>query len=227
MINKRLNKIKLLNSNPDKILQSEVINYFKDKKFKRVLDYGAGNSPYKKYLNYDEYKSLDVIQNKNKDIDLLTRPNKKIPIKSNYFDIVLLIDVISHIYDFNSTLKECYRVLKKNGKVFVYTPFIYRENETPNDFWRFTSFGIRKIINQNKFKDIKIKKIGNAYYTVFSILNEKNILNKEKIKTNFINRVIKKLINLIILPFLNIFVFSKLPIKNSGTFHHIMTIAKK
>ena len=227
MTNKRLDIIKLSNSNPDKILQSEVINYFKNKKFKRVLDYGAGNCPYKKYLNYDEYKSLDVIQNKNKDIDLLLRPNKKIPIKNNYFDVVLLIDVISHIYDFNSTLKECYRVLKKNGKIFIYTPFIYRENETPNDFWRFTSFGIRKIINQNKFKDIKVKKIGNAHFTIFSIFNEKNILNKEKIKTNFINRGIKRLINIIILPFLNIFIFSKLPNENSGTFHHLMTIAKK
>ena len=54
MTNKRLDIIKLSNSNPDKILQSEVINYFKNKKFKRVLDYGAGNSHYKKYLNCEE-----------------------------------------------------------------------------------------------------------------------------------------------------------------------------
>ena len=53
MNHKRLNSIELSNLNPDKILQLEVIKYLKNKKFKKVLDYGAGNSPYRKYVKCD------------------------------------------------------------------------------------------------------------------------------------------------------------------------------
>ena len=227
MNHKRLNSIELSNLNPDKILQLEVIRYLENKKFKKVLDYGAGNSPYKKYVNCDEYKTLDIVQNTKKNIDLIIKPNSKIPAKKNYFDFILLVDVISHIYDFDSVLKDCHRVLKKNGKILIFTPFMYRENETPNDYWRFTSFAIRKIINKNKYKNVKIKKIGNENFTIYSIIQEKNILNKEKINSFFISRIIKRLINYILLPFLNIFIFTRSPFKNSGTFHHLMTIAKK
>ena len=227
MNHKRLNSIELSNLNPDKILQLEVIKYLKNKKFKKVLDYGAGNSPYRKYVKCDEYKTLDIAQNKKKNINIIIKPNTKIPINKNYFDFILLIDVISHIYDFDSVLKECHRVLKKNGKILIFTPFIYRENETPNDYWRFTSFAIKKIISKYKYKNIKIKKIGNANFTIYSINQEKNIMNKEIINSSFINRIIKKMINYVLLPFYNILIFEKPPLENSGTYHHLMTIANK
>ena len=227
MNHKRLNSIELSNTNPDKVLQLEIFKYLKNRKFKKVLDYGAGNSPYRKYVKCDEYITLDIAQNKKKNVNIIIKSNSKIPIKKNYFDFILLIDVISHIYDFDSVLKECHRVLKKKGKILIFTPFIYRENETPNDYWRFTSFAIKKIISKHKYKNIKIKKIGNANFTIYSINQEKNIMNKEIINSHFINRVIKKIINYILLPFYNIFIFEKPPLENSGTYHHLITIAKK
>ncbi|GAI19261.1 unnamed protein product, partial [marine sediment metagenome] len=47
-----------------------------------------------------------------------------IPFQADAFDKVMLIDIIEHLVwdDFQACLSECYRVLKKEGKLFIYTP---------------------------------------------------------------------------------------------------------
>lgn len=46
----------------------------------------------------------------------------KFPYKSNFFDIVHAGEVIEHLYDTDTFLHECRRVLKKNGYLIITTP---------------------------------------------------------------------------------------------------------
>lgn len=48
--------------------------------------------------------------------------DKRLPYRDNYFDICLCLDVLEHIQDNNLFLKELYRILKRNGKVFFIVP---------------------------------------------------------------------------------------------------------
>jgi len=53
---------------------------------------------------------------------------EKLPFQNEYFDAVLLIDVIEHIINIDNILREIYRVLKKTGVLVLSTPniqFIY------------------------------------------------------------------------------------------------------
>ena len=44
------------------------------------------------------------------------------PFNDDCFDKVLLFDVIHHLDEPEKTLREIYRVLKKNGKIIIYEP---------------------------------------------------------------------------------------------------------
>lgn len=45
-----------------------------------------------------------------------------LPYKNDFFDVVLIGDVIEHVFETDAILDECYRVLKKNGKLILTTP---------------------------------------------------------------------------------------------------------
>ena len=57
-------------------------------------------------------------------------------------------------------LKNLYFLLKKNGKLFGSTPFIYRVHGAPNDYQRFTKSYLKKMLIEKKFKDVQIKELG-------------------------------------------------------------------
>jgi O-antigen biosynthesis protein len=44
------------------------------------------------------------------------------PYPNNFFDSVVLADFIEHIFDTDSLLRKCRKVLKKNGKLIITTP---------------------------------------------------------------------------------------------------------
>ena len=69
-----------------------------DYKYKNILDFGAGNSPYKKIFSFKKYTSVDVEQNITNSIDLIINPGcKTLPFESNSIDLVLCLDVLEHV----------------------------------------------------------------------------------------------------------------------------------
>ena len=86
------------------------------------------------FFRYLKKKSIgiDIAQNQikyakekyaNKKIKFLTYKNK-LPIKSNSIESISMIELIEHIdnKDLKYLLKECRRVLKKDGKIYLSTP---------------------------------------------------------------------------------------------------------
>lgn len=47
---------------------------------------------------------------------------EKIPFEDNFFDIVICIHVLEHVYDVKKTIKEMVRVLKKSGHLYLACP---------------------------------------------------------------------------------------------------------
>ena len=101
----------------------KIINRFV--KHGRVLDLGCGGGYIGKSLtncdvtfgeiNIDEFKGLD---SNNK----VLLSGLKLPFKSDYFDYVICGDVLEHIEDDGTVLKEINRVLKNDGKAVIMVP---------------------------------------------------------------------------------------------------------
>lgn len=50
--------------------------------------------------------------------------NNNLPYEDNYFDVIILADIIEHVFDTDLLLRKCFKVLKKNGTLILTTPNI-------------------------------------------------------------------------------------------------------
>lgn len=139
------------------------------------LDIGSGNSPYKKYLKVAKYISIDKddtqavsYQNNTHSINA---DAKNLPLEDKYADTILLNQVLEHIYEYEMVLDEINRVLKDDGKFILSIPFLYHIHAEPNDYFRFSEYGIKNLLKQKGFKVIRFEYNGYAGTALVSIFN--------------------------------------------------------
>lgn len=128
----------------------------------RLLDFGCGSKPYKDFfLNAEEYVGMDV-QNEghshdDEDVDVFY-DGRNIPFPDNYFDSVFSSEVLEHVFELDATIKEIHRVLKPRGQALFTVPFVWDEHEQPNDFGRYTSFGVKYLFRKHCFQIVELRK---------------------------------------------------------------------
>lgn len=94
-----------------------------------ILDVGAGHGAFSQRLHeagftvcacdlYPEKFQYKKVECKEADI------TRCLPYADGCFDAIVAIEVIEHLIDHDSFFRECYRVLKKDGKLMVSTPNI-------------------------------------------------------------------------------------------------------
>jgi len=142
------------------------------KENEKWLDLGCGMKPFESSFNGAHYIGIDVAQSgaeeEMKDADLYFN-GIDIPFPDNYFNGILCTQVLEHAINSDSLIRECYRVLRVNGTIVVSVPFIYREHEQPYDFRRFTSFGMKYLLEENGFKDVTWTKCLSAFETMATL----------------------------------------------------------
>jgi len=123
-----------------------------------VLDAGAGRAPYRALFEHARYETADFMAVDGKKYvqpdyvcDLI-----EIPVEDERFDHVLLTQVIEHLPEPGQVLEELYRVLKPGGTIWITAPFLYVEHEKPHDFFRYTRFGLRHLLERAGFDVVKI-----------------------------------------------------------------------
>jgi len=72
------------------------------------------------YIGID--KNKDIVKKNPYRLSLICIEDLPLPFEKGEFDGITVLDVIEHIYDQGSLLKELNRVLKKNGKLIVTVP---------------------------------------------------------------------------------------------------------
>lgn len=136
----------------------------------KLLDFGCGLKPYAQHFAHmRQYIGLDIEQSghshKNEKIDVYYDGNT-IPFDNAYFDAIFSSEVFEHIFNLEDVLPELKRVLKPGGRLLFTCPFAWPEHEIPYDFARYTSFGIKSIIERNGFKVVEQRKTGNFFEVV-------------------------------------------------------------
>lgn len=114
-----------------------------------------------------------------KGLEVYDGVGESIPFSVKSFDFVLMVTTICFLDDIEKTVKECRRILRKNGKIVIGfvdrdTPLgqEYLQKKDDNIFYKDAHFHsaeeIRKLLNQFEFKNIEIVQ------TVFGKLSEIN-----------------------------------------------------
>ena len=122
-----------LSNNPRIHLMVKLINDLNLSK-KKILDFGCLDGTFLSFLNRNNNKlygvdasSFAVKESRKKDIEVkqyFFDDKTPIPYADKTFDLVILGEVIEHIYDTDFLLQELHRVLKKGGLLLVSTPNI-------------------------------------------------------------------------------------------------------
>ena len=204
----------------DGLMQAQIAAFLPAVKLGRVLDYGAGNSPYRHLFECDRYVAADISQNLAGDIDHLIVPGEPLQIAAGTFDLVLLLDVLEHVSDPAFVLSEIRRLLAPGGRLIISRPFLCREHETPFDFARYTVFGVRELVARQQGSLVRVRKAGNVYYTLLSIFLERGVGNGERsrlgVTGRIVNRALRALVPLLA-PLLR-----RPPCSDDGIYHHLL-----
>lgn len=143
-----------------------VIKYLENKKIDVVIDVGAGKVPYKRYVNCDEYYVLDIEKRTNNENIIIADLNTLVPLKDEFADLVICTEVFEHLKKPEHAIKEISRILKKGGSLLLTTPMVWPIHEAPNDYFRYTEFGLKYLAENANLKVEELKRKGNYYYCI-------------------------------------------------------------
>lgn len=131
-----------------------------------VLDVGAKGSPYRALIPHERYMRLDV--------DAARAPDIRCDVhelgwQPDYFDTVLLIEVLEHLYDPARAVDRLLAVLKPGGVCIASTPFLYRYHADPHDYFRFTWDSLGRLFGG--FRKVEIHHHGGRLQVIWELVN--------------------------------------------------------
>lgn len=123
----------------------------------KIYDFGCGQKPYAVFVKNHEYIGIDIDE-KNTNANIYADISN-VPVEDCSADIVTSFFVLEHVEYPQKVINEKYRILKNGGELFMLVPLYWEEHEQPYDFFRFTRFGIQKMLEDAGFKNIEITEI--------------------------------------------------------------------
>ena len=132
-----------------------------------ILDAGAGECRFKPLFNGANYVSVDFGQGDPKwdysNLDVIGRL-EELPFPNGVFDHILSVVVLEHTPEPGKVLGEFRRILKYRGMVHLVVPHMWEEHQRPYDFFRFTSSGIRYLLEGSGFRIRRIHPVGGFFW---------------------------------------------------------------
>jgi SAM-dependent methyltransferase len=77
------------------------------------------------------------------------------PFQNEEFDSIIANQVFEHVFNPVGFLSEIHRVLKPNGLFLITVPFVWDEHEQPIDYARYSSFGIKQLLENHGFEIVE------------------------------------------------------------------------
>jgi SAM-dependent methyltransferase len=138
----------------------------------RLLDVGAGNSPYRELFAHLTYESNDWQHSMHpgaRSVDHVG-PAHAIPVGDAEYDAVLCTQVLEHVANPQDVLNELHRLLKPGGRLYMTVPLAWELHELPFDFFRYTPPGLAAMLGKAGFEDLDIRARNDSFATIAQLL---------------------------------------------------------
>jgi SAM-dependent methyltransferase len=106
-----------------------------------TLDIGCAHSPYSKH--FKNRVGFDIAPGPGVDV---VGDAHAMPFAGETFDLIVATEVLEHLHSPHKAIAEMHRVLKKGGRLLLTTRFIIPIHDAPNDFYRYTEYGLRYLL---------------------------------------------------------------------------------
>lgn len=139
----------------------------------RLLDVGCGSKPYRRLFMVTEYVGLDIDSPvaRARGMADVFYAGKAFPFESASFDAVLCNQVLEHVFNPDEFLDEIGRVLRPGGKLLLTVPFVWDEHEQPWDYARYSSFGLKALVEKHGFHIVSHRKLRADVSVLFQLAN--------------------------------------------------------
>ncbi len=133
----------------------------------RLLDAGAGEGRFRHFFSHTRYTGVDLaVGDVTWDYHSLDAISDlvRLPFGCQTFDAALCTQVLEHVPDPLTVLCEIQRVLKPGGKIYLSAPQSWHQHQKPHDYYRYTSFGFRHLLERSGFTVESIEPLGGYFW---------------------------------------------------------------
>ncbi len=118
----------------------------------QVIDLGCGEMALQSVIQSLglEYDSLDLIPS-SEQVTFEANIQDMSMISDQSYDTAICLQVLEHVPDPHKAVHEIFRILKTGGQLILSVPHLSRIHEEPNDFQRFTEYGIHVLLEEAGF----------------------------------------------------------------------------
>jgi 2-polyprenyl-3-methyl-5-hydroxy-6-metoxy-1,4-benzoquinol methylase len=135
----------------------------------RVLDAGAGDGRYRTLFAHTHYEATDFCQVDKRynfqKLDFVAHL-QWLPTDAAAYDMIICTQVLEHLSEPALVLGQLQRALKPGGALWLSAPLFYAEHEAPHDYFRYTQYGLRHLLENAGFEVIQIEWLEGYYGTL-------------------------------------------------------------
>jgi SAM-dependent methyltransferase len=96
----------------------------------------------------------------------------QLPFPRSGFALVVSQETVEHLPDPFEAVHEMSRVLQPGGTLYLQAPFVIGYHPGPEDYWRFTRAGMRRLVEQAGFRQVQVEPVIGAGTGFHRILGE-------------------------------------------------------
>jgi len=85
---------------------------------------------------------------------------------SGIADLVLVPNLVHHVADQDALFREVRRLLKPGGRAYVFEPLVRELHQEPDDYLRYTPYGMKRILEAMGFVVDDVRKEGSAFSAI-------------------------------------------------------------
>lgn len=87
-------------------------------------------------------------------------------LESNQADVILIPNLMHHVKEQDLVFKEAYRILKPGGIIYIFEALVRELHQIPDDYIRYTPYGLRHTLKRFGFSPEKEKTIGGPFSVI-------------------------------------------------------------
>ena len=138
----------------------------------RLIDVGAGNSPYRELFAHLRYESTDWQHSPHPGARAVDHvgPAHDLPVPGGEYDAVLCTQVLEHTPNPGEVIRELHRILRPGGRLYLTVPLAWELHELPFDFYRYTPHGLASLLAAAGFERLDIRPRNDCFETLAQLL---------------------------------------------------------
>lgn len=138
----------------------------------RVVDVGAGDSPYRELFAHTDYVAVDWAQSPHegaREVDIEASADA-IPVADGTFDAALSTQVLEHVPDPAAVVRELHRIVRPGGQVYITVPLVWELHELPHDYFRYTPAGLGHLLQSAGFEVVAVEPRNDCFTTLAQLM---------------------------------------------------------